>query len=276
MRGLAEYTMLGRRQAIIVVLLCGFIPLLYLISGAVVALVNLRKGTTEGLLILLWSLIPAGFNWLMGDPMPLILMVGITVLAQVLRTTQSWEKVLVGAALLGIAAQSSLQLMPGYIAQLQMILEQAVNQQVAQGNQVGMSGDELVSALLSFFGAYHTLAAIACMAVARWWQAALYNPGGFRSEFHALRLQPGSALVLLALMIAGMAGVSPLAQWVNIISIVPMVAGLALLHGVIGIRKMASQWLVLVYLALIFMAPAIMAAGLLDSLLDVRKRMMNA
>ena len=67
MRGLAEYVMLGRRQAIIIVLLSGFFPLLYFISAAVIALVTLRKGQAEGLILLLWSLLPAGMMWAMGD-----------------------------------------------------------------------------------------------------------------------------------------------------------------------------------------------------------------
>lgn len=272
MRGLADYTMLGRRQAIIVVLLCGFIPMLYLISAAVVALVNLRKGWTEGFLILLWSLIPAGANWMMGDPMPMILMPGIAALAQVLRTTQSWQKVLLGAVVLGILAQSSLQLMPGYVANLQQLLDQAITMQMAQGTDVGMNAEELAAALLSFFGAYHTLAAIFCMVLARWWQAALYNPGGFRSEFHALRLDPGKALILAGLILIGMAGVAPFSTWTNIISVAPMIAGLAVMHGIIGMKQMAQQWLVLVYLALLFMAPALIVLGLLDSLLDLRTR----
>lgn len=272
MRGLAEYTMLGRRQAIIVVLLCGFLPLLYVVSAAVVALVNLRKGVAEGLLILLWALLPAIGNWMMGDPIPLLLMPAVAALAQLLRQTQSWQHVLLGAVTLGIIAQSSLQLMPGYIGQMEQLLGQAISSQVSQGGEIGMNAQELTAVLLSFFGAYHALISIAAIVLARWWQALLYNPGGFRKEFHRLRLGPVPAALLLALIVSGMAGTTPLNAWVNILCVAPLISGLALMHGIIGLKNLPRQWLVPVYLVLLFLAQAMIAAGLADSLLNIRKR----
>ena len=108
MRGLAEYVMLGRRQAIIIVLLCGFFPLLYFFSAATVALVALRKGQREGLLILLWALLPAGLLWAMGDTSPVFLLLGTYVLALVLRNTLSWQLVLLLALAVGLVTQFSL------------------------------------------------------------------------------------------------------------------------------------------------------------------------
>ena len=44
---------------------------------------------------------------------------------------------------------------------------------------------------------------IAMLFLARWCQAALYNPGGFRKEFHQIRLsQTAGAILLLALIIS--------------------------------------------------------------------------
>lgn len=272
MRGLAEYTMLGRRQAIIIVLLCGFLPMLYFISAAVLALVSLRKGMNEGLLMLLWAMLPAAASWALGDPMPLILMPGITLLAQVLRRTQRWQDVLIGAVVLGIIAQFSLLLQPTYVAELEQMLDQALNMQRSQGTDLGMSGQELADALLGYYGAYHALAAVGCMALARWWQAALYNPGGFRKEFHQLRLSPVVAGLALLLIVTGMAGLEPFSSLQPIISVAPLISGLALMHGLAGLKNLAAQWLVLAYLALLFMAPVLVMAGLLDSVLDVRKR----
>lgn len=276
MRGLAEYTMLGRRQAIIVVLLCGFLPMLYIVSAAVVALVNLRKGLTEGLLILLWAILPAIGNWMMGDPIPLFLMPAVVVLAQLLRHTQSWQNVLLGAVLLGIITQSSLQLMPGYVDQMEQLLEQAVSTQGVQSEETGMNAREFASALLSFFGAYHALIAIIAMVLARWWQALLYNPGGFREEFHQLRIRPVTAALLLVLIVAGMAGMTPVNEWVNILCVAPMISGLALMHGIIGLKSLPGQWLVPVYLVLFFLAQAMIVAGLVDSLLDIRRRVASS
>ena len=81
MRGLAEYVMSGRRQAATVAVLFGLIPMLNLLSGAVVALVMLRKGTQEGFLIMMWALLPAGLQWLVGDTAAVFMVVGVAVLS---------------------------------------------------------------------------------------------------------------------------------------------------------------------------------------------------
>jgi hypothetical protein len=60
LRGLAEYAMSGRRQAATVAILFGLVPMLNVLSGSVVALVSLRHGLTEGLLVLLWAALPGG------------------------------------------------------------------------------------------------------------------------------------------------------------------------------------------------------------------------
>jgi hypothetical protein len=104
MRGLAEYAMTGRRQAILVAVLFGLIPIppLYALSGAVVALVVLRRGLQEGLIVMLWALLSAGLHWLAGSTSPVIVLVGVTALAWLLRNTQSWQKVLLAATVLGL------------------------------------------------------------------------------------------------------------------------------------------------------------------------------
>src|SRR5690606_27778433 len=76
MRGIVEYAMSGRRQAATVAVLFGLIPMLNLLSGAVVALVILRKGMQDGLLVLLWALLPAGLQWVIGDTMPVFMLIG--------------------------------------------------------------------------------------------------------------------------------------------------------------------------------------------------------
>ena len=103
MRGLAEYVMSGRRQAATVVVLFGLIPMLNLLSGAVVALVGLRKGPQEGFLMMMWALLPAGLQWLVGDTAPVIMVVGVAVLAYALRRTQSWPQVLLLATVIACA-----------------------------------------------------------------------------------------------------------------------------------------------------------------------------
>ena len=273
MRGLAAYVMLGRRQAIIIVLLSGFFPLLYFFSAAVIALVTLRKGQAEGLILLLWSLLPAGMMWAMGDSSPVFLMLGSYALATVLRKTESWQLAMLLAIGIGLATQLSLVFQPEYLAQVESVVSDGLQVQLNQGGQTEYTQEQIVDLLLSFYGAYHAFMVIICLMIGRWWQAALYNPGGFRQEFHGLRFDPRVMIFLLGLILAGLLDIPPLDGWLPLFSVAPMFAGLAIAHYAVARKGLGSVWLVLCYLTLFMMAPAIIMLGLTDSVLDLRKRL---
>ncbi len=278
MRGLAEYVMSGRRQAATVAVLFGLIPLLNLLSGVVIALVTLRKGLQEGLLALLWALLPAGLQWLLGDTTPVIMVVGVTLLAYLLKRTQSWQLVLVLMTVLGVVLQVSLVLQPAYVTNVQRLLDQLLDS--GQGIPLATEGltiedakTQMLALWLSFYGVEHMLVFVACLMLGRFWQAMLYNPGGFRQEFHHLRVDPRVMLGLLVLLAAAMAGLQPLADWMMVFGVVPGLCGLAVAHYVVAARKLGTGWLVLTYLLALLLTPAIVILGFADSFLDIRKRM---
>jgi len=273
MRGLAEYVMLGRRQAIIFVLLSGFFPLLYFFSAAVVALVTLRKGSNEGFLILLWSLLPAGLLWAMGDMSPVFLMLGTYLLALMLRKSSSWQQVILLATVFGLATQFSLVFQGEYQAQIQQVVDQGLQAQVNQSSQAQYTSEQIVDLLFSFYGAYHTFMVVICVMIGRWWQAMLYNPGGFRQEFHSLRFDPRIMVFLLGLILAGLMDIPPLDGWLPLFCVVPMLAGLAVTHYAVARKAMGTPWLVLSYMTLLLVPPAIILLGFIDSVVDLRKRM---
>jgi len=273
MRGLAEYVMVGRRQAIIIVLLCGFFPLLYFLSAAVVGLVTLRRGQQEGLLVLLWSLLPAGTLWSMGDSSPVFLMLGTYVLALVLRRTESWQLVILLTIGLGLLTQASLLIQPEYRAQVEQVVNEGLQAQLNQAGQAEYTAEQVVDLLLSFYGAYHAFMVTICMMISRSWQAKLYNPGGFRQEFHLLRFDPRVMILLLGLILAGLLDIPPLDGLLPLFSVAPMIAGLAIAHWIVAKKKLGTPWLVLCYLTLFMMAPAIILLGLADSVLDLRRRL---
>jgi hypothetical protein len=276
MRGLAEYAMHGRRQAIIVVVLTGLFPLVYCLSAAVVGLVNLRKSATEGLIILLWSMLPAALLWMAGDSTPVILMLSTAILAQVLKYKESWSRVIMLGTVLAILTQLSLVWQEGYVAELVSIVEEAIDLQRSQGVVVEYSASEVVNLLLGFYGAYHFTTVISCLVLARWWQAALYNPGGFKTEFHQLRLEPGFAVLLAGFILAALTGVPPLSSWLAIMCIPPLLGGLALLHYLVAWKKLGFSWIVMVYLLALFISPVVILLGLADSIVNFRKRITGA
>jgi hypothetical protein len=276
MRGVAEYAMRGRRQAVVTVLICGVIPIVNLMTPALVGLVCLRHGLTEALKVLVWAVLPLLAWAMIGDITPLILMVGVMALATVLRRAGDWEHALLAAVLVAVAAEMTLRLRPEFMA---AIMEQ-IEAMMASGAQPGdVAAADLQMVLYSLFGLVHMVLAICLLIVARWWQALIYNPGGFREEFHQLRFQPRNAMILaLLFMVAGFT-VPVLAGWA-LYFVVPLVfAGLALVHGVMGLKQVSGAWVVALYAMLLFAGQLglmlLTVAALFDSWYNFRARMRN-
>src|SRR5690554_7516495 len=78
MRALAEFIMRGRTQAAIVALLGTAVPVL---TPATIALVSLRKGSANGLMVLLWGLLPMLVYLALGQAplMPILATSGLLV-----------------------------------------------------------------------------------------------------------------------------------------------------------------------------------------------------
>ena len=242
MRALAEFVMKDRRSAILAVLLLGLVPMLNLLSPVIVGLPMLRKGWNDALAILVWALLPIGAYAYIGDVVPLILLLGVTLLAAALRQTQSWEVSLLGAVLVGLTVEAYLLLVP----ELLDLLFQQLDVYMATNGIEGLPLEELRATLTSSLGATYGLLAALLLILARWMQAALYNPGGFRLEFHSLRIGSKTALLLVGFMLAANFGLLP-PSWV-IYSTVPLLfSGAALVHGVVGIKKLPSAVLAVFY-----------------------------
>lgn len=272
--------MRGRTQAVTVAAISAAVPLMFWISAATVALTTLRRGWAEGLNLLLWACLPA-IVWIamQQDPTPLIVIIGSGVLAQVLRFSVSWVHTLLAGCALGILVS---WLMP-------LLLPEVVTETIKISKQVleGMAGDitaetgrQLDEWLNSLFagilGSIHLLAIVACLVIGRWWQSALYNPGGFRAEFHRLILPKAVALPLMLFMVFG-GGLHPaLLGWIPVITVPFIIAGIALVHGVVGIRKLTGQWLLAFYLLAFLLGPyfymLLIVMAFLDSVLDFRQR----
>jgi hypothetical protein len=131
----------------------------------------------------------------------------------------------------------------------------------------------------SMAGTYFATA-VAMTMLARAWQAGLYNPGGFRKEFHALRLSPAIAVVCALTMVIGpVLGLnSMLLVWAAGTPL--FIAALGLVHGVVGRKQLSGNWLAMFYLALVLLGPSLMllllVLAFVDSWLDIRGRIQPA
>lgn len=111
----------------------------------------------------------------------------------------------------------------------------------------------------------------------RWWQATLYNPGGFRGEFHRLRLGQTAAIMTAGLMALAALTESPPAFGLALVAgTVYLFQGLAVVHGLIAARGMHAGWLVGMYALMVVlflqMVLALIILAIADAWMDLRAR----
>jgi len=277
MRGLAEFVMSGRKQAILAVVLLGLIPMVNLLSPVVVGLVLLRKGAQEAGIILAWAVLPIGAWAMAGNVPPLILLIGISGLAGILRKTESWEFTLLAAIVIGVAVETYLRLQPAVLDVVFQQLELYLETNNLQGLQVGGEGAQLEvlrETFTSFLGAIYMFLAILLLMLARWMQASLFNPGGFQQEFHALRIEQKVALILLGLMLLASFQVLIPQTWMLYLILPLLFSGMALIHAFAAKKKLSSLWLAALYAVLMLpvVVNLVVLLALVDSWYDFRKR----
>ncbi|MBL6905050.1 MAG: hypothetical protein ISR27_05935 [Pseudomonadales bacterium] len=271
MRGLAEFVMKGRKQAIMAVLLLGLIPLLNLLSPVLVGLVVLRKGFQEAVQVLVWAILPIGGWALAGDPVPLIMLLGITGLAGLLRSSESWEFTLLAAIAVGVCVEIYLRLQSAVLDLIFLQMQPYFEANAIQGEQL----DALRDVMTSFMGAVYMFLSIILLMLARWMQAALFNPGGFQKEFHGLRVEQKVALILVSCMMLANFEILIPQTWMLYLVLPLMFSGIALIHAVVAAKKLSSLWLAVLYALIVLplIANLLVLLALLDSWYDFRTRL---
>ena len=283
MRALADFIMRGRMQATLVVVGCAALPLLFWLSAAAACLVYLRRGMSDAIGVLVWALLPALVWWYFGEPRTLMVLLGALGLAALLRAGWAWNRVLLASIALGLVygvllgvvfrepiealAQALNERLPQMLGGLyqQMSVEERAN----LGSLIAPVLNGLIAALLQ-------VVSVAALILGRYWQAALYNPGGFGSEFRAIRIPLWPAVLLLACMLIGPNFGPQMAMLTPLCSVPLVFAGLALMHGLVKAGKLGKFWLVGMYVTLVlFMQliyPLLVVLAIVDSLIDFRGR----
>jgi hypothetical protein len=283
MRGLAEFIMRGRTQALVVSCLSAGTVFFFWLGAAAVALVTLRKGVAEGLQILAWALLPAAAVLYYGmEFAPLAALVGSFACAAVLRQTVSWPATLLSASLCGLATGLVLLFFAGdYIAMIKQLVDdifaQWQTQLAAEGDTLPMVAPT-AEFIVGVFGLVNALTVVLCVVLARYWQALLYNPGGFGEEFQRVRLPPVMALPLLLVALACVIQGGAWLPWAYLVAVPCLVAGISLVHGLAGIKHWKGYRLVLFYSLLLLINPVkelVILAGVIDSWVDFRQRSLD-
>ena len=299
MRALGGYILLGRMQAItaislLTVISLFFTPLSYLLSGVPVGLIILRQGPAYAMQVLLACLILVvlfaaliGVKPIVAFAFVLAIWAPIVLCCSVLRFTQSQGWLVIVA---GTIATVYILLMHWLIADVPaMWLQWMESQQwmealfnnvfpdanVEQYQKFLVSAAPATNAIMA---SNIAISLIITTFLSRWWQSTLFNPGGFRTEFYALRL-PSAIIflsltgIILLLISGGQQGSSGLDILVVVIYLY-LFQGLASVHRIVAARSMPQAWLVAMYiLLLLFMPQAVLIVatlGLVDSWINRR------
>ncbi|KAA0873869.1 YybS family protein [Nitrincola tapanii] len=276
MRALADSIMKGRSQAVMIVVIAAMLPLLYWVSAAGVSLITLRRGVSDGIKILFWAMLPALLWSLSGDPSALAVILASFILAVLLRESRSWPRVLIALVPIGVLISYLLEMLLGTRVDLWAeIAQQLMQQPSATNSQAMFTNMSMRSVVLGALTGFHALAVLLVLMLARSWQAALFNPGGFREEFHELRLPAWFAILLLAGVVLGGTLGLDMVRWYALLLMPLFIAGVAWVHWLVARRGFGKTWLITLYVMLLFFGPYLMTLlvflALIDACFDLRK-----
>ena len=287
--------MRGRVQAMIVAsslaLLSLLMPPISIVSSASVALVTLRRGAYEGLLVLLSASLAAaalGFlvlgNFQFAFGYALILWLPVWMLSIVLREGRHLSLAFEIASALGILAVIGFYLFVQDPALYWQAVLKVMIQPMLQVSEVPVEQIEQTVVLLARFmtGIIATgsvTGLLLGLLLARWWQASLYNPGGFGVEYLSLRMPLRfTMMTLIVFLIASVSSgmFSELAWNIGVILFMLYAfIGTAIAHALISTTK-AKRFLLPVFYISIFIVPHIVLPiaiiGITDTWLNLRKK----
>lgn len=284
MRGLAEFIMRGRWQALAVAALGAGSLLFGWISASAVALVTLRKGLTEGMWLTLWALLPAGLiAWFSGDSGSVLLLLGAFCLAATLRESVSLPLAVVVSVLVGFASGAALLLFSTeFLQQLVEVFNTVITQleaglQTDGAVEVSLDRPSTVQ-IAGMLAAGNSAMTVLSLLLGRYWQALLYNPGGFRREFHELRLPPHWTLGLTILALVLWFALPDYTGWAAVAAVPLMFCGFALVHARAAVAGQGTGWLTALYLLWLVIDPvklALLGIVVIDAVLNFRGRWKN-
>jgi hypothetical protein len=273
--------MRGRWQALAVAVLGAGSLLFGWISAAAVALVTLRQGVASGGWLVFWALLPAVVaSWLSGDPGSVLLLLGVFVLAVVLRATVSLALAVAASALVGLISGGGLLLIGAdFLAQLvdvfAALLEQLQSNVATEESMALVLSAPSTVQVAGILAAGNAVTAVLSLLLARYWQALLYNPGGFREEFHALRFPPLWTTGLGLLALAVWAQEPWVSGWALVVSVPLMFCGFSLVHAYVAASGRGASSLVIFYLLWLFVDPVkglLLGCVVADAWIDFRRR----
>ena len=297
MNALARFIMKGRSQAILAItaltVLSWLLSLASLLAAAALALPTLRRGAREGAMLLAAALpiVALAGQLIMGSALQaagysLAMWVPVFLVALVLRQTANLSMAVTSAMALGVLVVLGFYaLVADPVGFWNGLLQQVLAPLLQKG--ASDPGQALLIQTAQAFSRYATgavtagsvISVLISLFLARWWQASLYNPGGFRQEFLQLRMPAYLAWIFVALVVTASVAEAGIATFaINLLMPLLMaflLGGFAVAHAVLTQTPSGRFWLAGLYVALMFLTPIILLValvGLTDTWFDWRLR----
>lgn len=287
MQFLAKFVMQGQFQALMItaslaVLSQAMLPLAIL-SGGYSALFLLRKGEKKGLplfiSIFIITLISNQFIETrpgLGFPLIIVILCPIWVSATILRKTQSQGLAIAFALFCAAALAIAVQVYSGDAEQWWKDWLRLAISGVQNTAYEGFENSSALTVMNGIVAMMMGFATVCSLFLGRWMQATLYQPGGFKQEFHSIRVPKLIFfIVILILLVAMVINENLFTDLLIIFSVIYFFQGLSVLHCNVDRLGRSAMYLLPPYVLLLFTPQFVIVGmaglGLVDTFVNFRK-----
>jgi len=291
---LARFILKGSSQAALVAATMAMVGLILppaaWISSAAIAVVTLVRGIRQGALVMAMAVIGSALfaALIFGVPhvalyFALLTWLPVWILAVILKQTVSLAMCLqVGTAMSIMAVIVIYALFPEFSElwreQFDVIVKQIAAQSDAfQLTELEQIKERVLELLPGIFASSLLFTTLLSLYIARWWQAGIYNPGGFSREYKSLNLGNLMGLFTVGLIIAAVLMATDVTySLLLVVSSIYLMQGTAIMHAVFARKQLNAVWLYLVYVLMLFVPHIVVLLtiiGLMDTWIDIRRRM---
>ena len=276
---LASFIMRGRVQASAVAALGNALPL---ITPATIGLVALRKGFSEGGLICLWGLLPVFLTYFYSDSNQFFVLLtacnflNILLVCGILRYRGDWEMTLVSLVIISIILMGSLLLI--FQQDFEVLVQRLIEVFEEASRQTNIESLKIEKSSIAVFTTWTiVLNTFLGVAIARWWQSIIFNPGGFKKEFQGIRLNRKLLILIFSILILSSAIFNEYSNWAYL-SIFPLVVGgLSLFHWLVNEKHLGKVPIIFTYVFMVLFTPFVILIlallGTVDCFYNVRQRL---
>lgn len=291
---MTRFIMAGRFQAFTYIILTSILamvmPPIGLLSNAAIGLVTLRNGWKTGLILaLVGAMALSLFTFILerningGFTLGLLQWGPIVLIASILHKSVSWRPALQTVFILAASGVLVFHaLVPdSTVFWSDFLVKSGLPELLAKSNPELKVEDWTKTVAAGMTG---VLAIAMCfiwslsLLLARYWQAQLYNPGGFGEEFRNIRLGKTSAIVVLVLVVLAVATrQQPIVELMMCGVVIFMIQGTSLAHAITKHFELHRIVLIVLYTLLLVLTKPIalllVAVGIIDSFVDFREKL---